>query len=98
LLSIFGIDVLIAFTIAAVSLLAYVYQKVNQYREGGNFFYLSVGLINRMSEKTRKALTEKSLLDIYRDLIYFPRITKIIGAFLKGAISKPPPEKIHHLF
>lgn len=51
-----------------------------------------------MSQKTRKALTEKSLLDIYRDLIYFPRITKIIGAFLKGAISKPPPEKIHDLF
>lgn len=37
-------------------------------------------------------------MDIYRDLIYFPKVTKIIGAFLRGAITKPHPEQINEVF
>lgn len=46
----------------------------------------------------RDALLNRSLFDIYRDLVYFPYATKIIGAFVKGAIQKPPPDQIHELF
>ena len=44
-----------------------------------------------MSEKAKKLLTEKSIFDVYRDLVYYPKVTKIIGAFVKGAVAKPPP-------
>lgn len=56
------------------------------------------GLINSLGEVTRKILTEKSIMDIYRDVIYFPKFLKLISAFVKGAISRPPPEKIHEYF
>ena len=44
------------------------------------------------SPKTRKILLERSIMDIYRDLVYFPTITKIIGAFIRGAVTKPDPK------
>ena len=34
----------------------------------------------------------RSILDVYRDVVYFPLVTKVIGAFIKGAVQKPPPE------
>ena len=51
-----------------------------------------------MSPKTKNTLLNRSIFDIYRDLIYFPYVTRIIGAFIKGAVSKPPPEELPRLF
>ena len=62
--------------------------------------YLSIhlGLIAQLSPERKKLLTEKSILDVYRDLVYFPKAIKIAGAFLKGAIAKPHPDDIHEVF
>lgn len=45
----------------------------------------------------RAILLERSLLDIFRDLVYFPYITKIIGFFLSIATLKPNPEELPSL-
>jgi hypothetical protein len=42
----------------------------------------------------KKLLLERSIYDLYRDQVYYPYITKIIGALGKGAISKPHPEQL----
>lgn len=31
---------------------------------------------------------------MYRDQVYFPYFTKILGVFIKGAIAKPHPEQL----
>jgi hypothetical protein len=33
-------------------------------------------------------------MDIFRDLLYFPTISKIIGAFIQAAVSKPAPSEL----
>lgn len=50
-----------------------------------------VGLISLCSPKMRSILLERSILDIFRDIVYFPYITKIIGAYLRVAATKPNP-------
>lgn len=52
-------------------------------------FYL--GIINTFSPKLKDLLLRRSIYDIYRDQVYYPYFTKIIGVFIKGAISKPHP-------
>lgn len=47
-----------------------------------------------MSPKMQKTLLNRSIFDIYRDLVYYPIITKVIGAFVKGAVTKPHPEQL----
>lgn len=51
-----------------------------------------------MSPKMQKTLLNRSIFDIYRDLVYYPIITKVIGAFVKGAVTKPHPEQLPQLF
>ena len=67
--------------------------KIKKYQ-----YTLSVGIITQLSPAKKQLLTEKSILDVYRDLVYFPKVTKIIGAFVRGAISKPHPDKLHEEF
>jgi vacuolar-type H+-ATPase subunit I/STV1 len=45
----------------------------------------------KVGPKMNALLFKKSIFDIYSDIIYFPVITKVIGAFLRPAISKPHP-------
>jgi len=40
---------------------------------------------------------KRSLYDIYRDQVYYPYVTKIAGTFIRGAISKPDPEKLDEM-
>jgi hypothetical protein len=47
--------------------------------------------------KLRKILLERSILDIFRDIIYFPYLTKIIGTFLTIATYKPHPNAVPEL-
>lgn len=61
-------------------------------------YTLSIGIITQLSPGKKQLLTEKSIFDIYRDLIYFPKVAKIVGAFVKGAISKPHPDQLHEAF
>lgn len=42
----------------------------------------------------RSVLLERSILDIFRDIVYFPYITKIIGAYLHVAATKPHPDDL----
>ena len=51
-----------------------------------------------VNPETRKILLERSIMDIYRDIIYFPTITRIIGAFIHGAVAKPHPQQIDGAF
>jgi hypothetical protein len=55
--------------------------------------YISIhsGIISLMSDKARTVLLQRSFLDIFRDLVYFPYITKVIAAYLKIAATKPHP-------
>ena len=50
-----------------------------------------LGIIALCSEKVRTILLERSILDIFRDLVYFPYVTKVISAYLKIAATKPHP-------
>lgn len=59
---------------------------------------VDAGLVNLMSPKLQTTLLHRSIFDIYRDLVYYPMITKIVGAFVKGAISKPHPDELPQLF
>ena len=47
-----------------------------------------------LSPRMRTLLLERSLMDIFRDLVYFPYITKVIGTFFRIAIKKPDPTQI----
>ena len=42
----------------------------------------------------RAILLERSVLDIFRDLVYFPYVTKIIAIFLQIATLKPNPDQV----
>lgn len=44
-----------------------------------------------MGERARTVLLERSILDIFRDLVYFPYVTRVIGAYLRIAATKPHP-------
>ena len=50
-----------------------------------------------LSPKLKKVLLERSFYDIYRDQVYYPYFTKIIGVFVKGAVSKPHPEELDNM-
>lgn len=43
-------------------------------------------------------MLERSILDIFRDMVYFPYVTKIIGVFLRIAAAKPDPQEVPNLF
>jgi len=58
------------------------------------YFPRKLGIISKCSPKLRALLLERSLLDIFRDLVYFPYITKIVGFFLSIAVLKPSPEML----
>jgi hypothetical protein len=45
----------------------------------------------------RTILLERSLLDIFRDLVYFPYVTRIIGFFVTVATVKPDPGMLPEL-
>ena len=47
-----------------------------------------------MGPKFKKILLERSLLDIFRDIIYFPYVTTIIATFIRIAVYKPHPEQV----
>jgi hypothetical protein len=57
-----------------------------------------IGILRKLSPRVRRILLEKSLLDVWSDIVYFPSISKIIGAFVRTVVVKPPPEKIHEEF
>lgn len=50
-----------------------------------------------MGERARTVLLERSILDIFRDLVYFPYVTKVIGAYLRIAATKPHPEQLQEV-
>lgn len=50
-----------------------------------------------MKPKMRALLLERSLLDIFRDAVYFPYITKIIATFASIATYKPHPDRVPEL-
>lgn len=58
------------------------------------FLFGYVGIISFLSPRLRMILLERSVLDIFRDLVYFPYITRIIGTFLQIATMKPHPEQV----
>jgi len=66
--------------------------------EAKRYEYIDAGLVNLMSPKLQNTLLNRSIFDIYRDLVYYPMITKIVGAFVKGAVSKPHPDQLPELF
>lgn len=83
LLSLFSFTVLFAFAIMFSSVFFILFFKIKLLREKG--------IINTLSTKAKDVLTKRSFYDIYRDQVYYPYFTKIIGVFLKGAVTKPHP-------
>ena len=55
------------------------------------------GIIGKLSPRLRAILLERSLLDIFRDIVYFPVIVKIIAKFISIATLKPHPEDVPDL-
>jgi quinol monooxygenase YgiN len=42
-------------------------------------------------------LLERSILDLFRDLVYFPYVTKIISAYIRIAATKPHPQQLQEV-
>lgn len=59
------------------------------------YILINAGLISLCTPQLREVLLKRSIFDIYRDQVYYPYFTKIIEAFVKGAISKPHPDKLN---
>ncbi len=51
-----------------------------------------------LGSRARSLLLERSFLDVFRDLVYFPYVTKILGAYIKIAAAKPNPEQVQEVF
>lgn len=51
-----------------------------------------------LGSKARSLLLERSLLDVFRDLVYFPYVTKVLGAYIHIAAAKPSPEQVQEVF
>lgn len=88
-----GPSVLAALAFSAtflVLLLAYNYALV---RRRGTLPSHS-GLLCLLPARVRSLLLERSLLDIFRDLVYFPYVTRIIATFVSIATMKPHPATV----
>jgi hypothetical protein len=72
---------LFIFGVVLVSLAIFIKLKIKKFKKEGV----------KPGSKLYDLLYKKSIFDVYSDIIYFPVITKIIGAFLKPMISKPHP-------
>lgn len=77
-------------TLALALLLLLLSRRWKRIRQKGKLFH-TLGLIALCSAKLRSLLLERSILDIFRDVVYFPYITKIISAYLRIAATKPHP-------
>ena len=52
------------------------------------------GLMTILPIKIRSLLLERSLLDLFQDIVYFPYVTRIIATFFSIATMKPHPETV----
>jgi hypothetical protein len=85
-----GVQVLfVGLGVAALATLL-ISRRWAKIRERGTLYH-NQGLITLCSGKLRSILLERSILDIFRDIVYFPYITKIVSAYLRIAATKPHP-------
>jgi hypothetical protein len=57
-----------------------------------------LGFASYLSPKLKKILYELSIYDIYSDILYFPKLQKIISAFIGPLINKPHPDDLPESF
>ena len=59
---------------------------------------VDIGIINMLPQRIRTLLLEKSIIDIYSNIVYIPYISKILGAFVHAFMVKPKPEDLRSSF
>lgn len=51
--------------------------------------FVMLGLLRFLPARIQTILLERSILDIFSDMVYFPIVAKTIGAFIRTIIVKP---------